>query len=118
MWWGHCAVDAAGAALAAADAAKAAKAPRTRREPVPDELYVTGLRPETAADDVREAFALHGPVDVRVEGAGAAVVRLAPGSDVAAVVAATDRRTAVLGVTVNVVQSQRVVALGGPMDEA
>ncbi len=113
-WWGHCAVDGKGHALADRDDARAAAAgPATRRELVPDEVYVTGLRPGTAADDVRDAFARFGALDARVDASGAAAtLRLPPGTDVAAVVAATDRRAAVLGTTVNVRQSERVVAVG------
>jgi hypothetical protein len=108
-WWGWCDVDAAGAALAEAAAkAAAARAPRARREPVPDELFVTGLRPGATEADVLAAFAALAPRAARVDGA-TATVALPPGADMAAAVAATDCRVAVLGATVNVRQSARLV---------
>ena len=108
-WWGWCAVDAAGNALAEAYAARTAAQPVTRREVIENELYVTGLREGTTADDVREAFVSLAPREVRMEGASSASVLLQVGSNIAAAVAATDRRIAVLGATVNVVQAQRIV---------
>ena len=108
-WWGWCAVDDAGNALAEAYAARTAAQPVTRREVIENELYVTGLREGTTADDVREAFISLAPRQVRMEGASSASVLLQDGSNIAAAVAATDRRIAVLGATVNVVQAQRIV---------
>lgn len=111
-WWGHCSVDEKGHALADREASRAASAPQLRRELVKAEIYVTGLRPGTSTEDVREAFSRFSPLDVRVEASGAAAtVRLAETMDIAAVVAQTDRRTAVLGATVNVRQSERVVTI-------
>lgn len=108
-WWGWCAVDAAGAALAQTYLARTASQPVTKREAIPDELYVTGLREGTTDEDVREAFKSLDPRDVKMVGGSAASVLLQPGSDLAAAVAQTDRRVAVLGATVNVVQAQRIV---------
>jgi hypothetical protein len=115
-FWGHSRVDAGGLALMTrALEAGGAKGGEARREVLPDTLYVTGLRGDTQAADLREAFARWGVVEARVEGQGNAMVRVelgATGKSIEAVVMETDRSVVVLGHTVQVRQAHRTVRPG------
>jgi hypothetical protein len=114
-WWGHSRVDAAGLALMTAQIeAAGARGTETRREFLPDSLWVTGLRADTQAADLREAFARWGVAEARVEGAGTGVVRVAlAGKSIEQVVMETDRAVVVLGHTVQVRQAHRTVKAEG-----
>jgi hypothetical protein len=121
LWWGACAVDAAGEALLRA--AAAALANQKVQTAAPGECFVTGLRDGTREADLREAFRSFDVAAVRMgvgeagagasagatAGGGAATIVLRDAARVAECVAATNRRLAVLGAIISVAQGFRMV---------
>jgi hypothetical protein len=108
MWWGVARVE---PSVLAEVAASLSTGPQIRTEYVPDEIRITGLRPETEVSDLLEAFRRYNPVDVRMEGSGAATIKVSDPAIVGALVADTDRKISVLGALLNVARSQRTVTL-------
>jgi hypothetical protein len=111
MWWGTCSIDSSGENVFRNAALNLSQ--QKVQVAVSGELFVTGLKDTAREYDLREAFKVWDPIEVRLAEAGSvtgsATVVLKDATRVSECISTTNKKLSVLGSVVSVTQSLKQV---------